>query len=158
MNIEFENKYVVVKRDDIEKYLSNEGKKALYRCLDSLLDSRRHDGKKENTYMVINTDEPYAPQVAQIMQRYGHYTPGGPIEVAAPEPVVRNEAIRFANEHFDEIKAGTVLINIDEDDDEFTKGGEYVVYEDEEGLFVVDDGQFEQLFNEVLARYFIIKA
>lgn len=81
MSIEFENKYVVIKRDDIEKYLSNEGKKALYHCLDSLIDSRRHDGKQENNYLVINTNEPYAGEIAQIMQRHGHFTPGGAIGV-----------------------------------------------------------------------------
>ena len=96
MNIEFEQKYFVVKIDDVNRYLSDEGKKALFRCMDSLSDSRRHDGKQENTYLVINTDEPYAGQVAQIMQKYGHFTPGGQIEVAAPEPEVRQE-IRYTS-------------------------------------------------------------
>lgn len=64
--------------------------------------------------------------------------------------------MKFADEYFDEIKAGTVLIFIDEDDD-FTKGGEYEVKKDEEGLFVVDDVHYEQLLNEVLAQYFVIK-
>ena len=67
------NKFIVIKTDDIEKYLSNEGKKALYRCLDSLLDSRRHDGKQENTYLVINTDEPYAHEIVEILKRNGHW-------------------------------------------------------------------------------------
>lgn len=79
MSIEFEQKYFVVKVDDVNRYLSPEGKKALYRCLDSILDSRSLDGKKDNDYLVINTDEPYAGEVAEIMKKHGHYTTGGPI-------------------------------------------------------------------------------
>lgn len=86
MNIEFEQKYFVIKVDDVTRYLNPEGKRALYRCLDSLSDSRRQDGKKDNAYLVLNTDEAYAPQVAKIMQEHGHFTPGGQIAVTAREP------------------------------------------------------------------------
>lgn len=65
--------------------------------------------------------------------------------------------MKFADEYFDEIKPGTIVINIDDTDDEFTRGAEYEVYEDEEGLFVVSDGQFDEFFNMVLAKYFVIK-
>lgn len=65
--------------------------------------------------------------------------------------------MKFAEKYFDEIKSGTILIFIDNSDDEFTKGTEYLVKEDEKGLYVVDDGQFDQLFNKVLAKYFVIK-
>jgi hypothetical protein len=64
--------------------------------------------------------------------------------------------MKFADEHFNKVKAGDILIFISEDDD-FTKGAEYVVQQDDEGLFIVDDGQYEQMFNEVLARDFALK-
>lgn len=84
MSIEFENKYVVVKREDIEKYLDPEGQRALYQCLDVITEGRGRDGKIRNTYLVINTDEPYAGEAAQIMKEHGHYTPDGEIIVASP--------------------------------------------------------------------------
>ena len=31
------------------------------------------EGKKENTYLVINTDEPYADEVIAILKRHGHW-------------------------------------------------------------------------------------
>ncbi len=65
--------------------------------------------------------------------------------------------MKFADEYFDEIKPGTILINIDHTDDEFTKGAEYEVRQDEEGLFLVDDCGYEELVNKVLAQYFVIK-
>lgn len=65
--------------------------------------------------------------------------------------------MKFADEYFDEIKPGTVLINIDNTDDEFAKGAEYEVRQDEKGLFVVDDCGYEELFNLTLAQYFVIK-
>lgn len=65
--------------------------------------------------------------------------------------------MKFADEYFNEIKPGIVLINIGNTDDEFTKGIEYEVRQDEEGLFVVDDCGYEELFNLTLAQYFIIK-
>lgn len=85
MSIEFENKYVVAKRDDIEKYLDIEGQRALHQCLNVISEGRGRDGKMRNTYLVLNTDEPYAAQVAQIMKNHGHYTPGGQITVSIPE-------------------------------------------------------------------------
>lgn len=64
--------------------------------------------------------------------------------------------MKFALEHFNEIKAGSVLIYIDETN-EFTKGADYEVKEDDEGLFVVDDADYDELLNRVLAQYFVIK-
>jgi hypothetical protein len=81
MSIEFENKYVVVKRDDIEKYLNSIAQRNMYRYLGTIEAARKAGGKKNNTYLVVNTDEPYAGEVARIMQAHGHFTPGGEIVV-----------------------------------------------------------------------------
>jgi hypothetical protein len=86
MSIEFENKYIVVKRDDIKKYLNSIAQKNLYRYLGAIEAARKAEGKKNNTYLVVNTDEPYAGEVAQIMQRHGHFTPGGEIVVETKRP------------------------------------------------------------------------
>jgi|GEM_PF-6534459 len=64
--------------------------------------------------------------------------------------------MKFANEHFNEIKSGDILIYIDSDGD-FTKGVEYTVLEDADGLFLIDDYEDTQKLIEVLAEYFVIK-
>lgn len=58
MSIEFENRYVVVKRADIDRYLNDEGKTAFCKCLETISDARSVEGKPSNTYLVINSDEP----------------------------------------------------------------------------------------------------
>jgi len=66
--------------------------------------------------------------------------------------------MKFADEYFEEIKPGTVLINVDDNDDEFTRGTEYKVRQDgQRELFVIDDCGYEEIFNRILANYFFIK-
>lgn len=82
MNIEFERKYLIIKIDDAVKYLDSDDKIHLTNCLLKIEEGRRKDGKKAfNDYLVINTDESYATEVAEIMKKHGHYTPGGEIKV-----------------------------------------------------------------------------
>ncbi|MGE5422735.1 MAG: hypothetical protein ACM3QW_05705 [Ignavibacteriales bacterium] len=86
MSIEFEQKYIVLKRSDIETYLNPEWAEKLYKAIDAMNINKIIQGKPtHNTYLVINTDEQYAGAVAQIMQAHGHFTPGGTIEVIIPE-------------------------------------------------------------------------
>lgn len=33
----------------------------------------KNGGNNEKTYIVINTDEPYADEIIEIMKRYGHW-------------------------------------------------------------------------------------
>lgn len=46
-------------------------------AIGATIDSHRIDAGKQpasnNTYIVINTDEPYAPEVVEILKRYGHW-------------------------------------------------------------------------------------
>jgi len=68
------DKFTVIKNENIEKYLTHEMKTSLWRCLAYINDSRVKDGKKEdNTYLIINTDEPYADEVIAILKRNGHW-------------------------------------------------------------------------------------
>jgi hypothetical protein len=80
--IEFERKYFVIKIDDANKYLNDGYRFLLADCLIRIEEGRRKDGKKTmNNYLVINTDESYASEIAEIMKTHGHYTPGGEIKV-----------------------------------------------------------------------------
>lgn len=73
-NIEgIKDKFIVIKKDDADKYLNYSGKVALHHVLEVIEDGRSMDGKKFNYYVVINTDEPYADQVIEIMKKNGHW-------------------------------------------------------------------------------------
>ena len=72
MNHEFkrENKYLVLKWDDINKYLDINERDWIDRVV-YLLNSRRyHDGKNNNTYVVVNEDEPYAEKVWSLIEEH----------------------------------------------------------------------------------------
>lgn len=68
-----ENKFLVFKRKDIDKYLNDEQKYVLCDVSESILEGRAKDEKPFNTYLVINRDEAYAPEVEQILKDYGHW-------------------------------------------------------------------------------------
>jgi len=65
-----ENKYLVLKWDDIEKYLATASEfKSLQNIISTIKAGRIFDRKKDNTYVVVNEDEPYAEQVWQLIQK-----------------------------------------------------------------------------------------
>lgn len=66
-------KYVVVKSDDIERLFHSSIQRGFRAVLDTIRLAREMEDKKENTYLVINTDEPYADEVIEIMKRHGHW-------------------------------------------------------------------------------------
>ncbi len=66
-------KFYVVKKDDVRKYLNYNGQTAFYSCLETIADGRSIDGKKYNKYLVINIDEPYAPEIVEILKKNGHW-------------------------------------------------------------------------------------
>ncbi len=72
----FDNKYLVVKWADVEAVLDEDDAVELKRILGDIDRYRHAIGKKDNTYLVINTDEPYTPEVARIMEQHGHYAHG----------------------------------------------------------------------------------
>ena len=67
------NKYVVLKSDDIDRYVTEEGQIDLIAITDAINILRHKEGKKINKYLVINTDEPYANQVIDLMKTHGHW-------------------------------------------------------------------------------------
>jgi hypothetical protein len=66
-------KYVVAKIDDVNKYCSPLGRNRLVASMMEIRSGRTAENKKENNYLVINTDESYAEEVIEIMKRHGHW-------------------------------------------------------------------------------------
>lgn len=68
------NKYTVIKNEDAFSYLTAEQENNLKDILREIHACRSYDGKDtERTYLVINTDEPYADEVIEILKRHGHW-------------------------------------------------------------------------------------
>lgn len=73
-----ERRYTVINEHDVEKYLSIGVQQDLAIMLDRMLGNIEHgrekDGKKPfNSYIVINTDEPYIDEIVDVMKRNGHF-------------------------------------------------------------------------------------
>ncbi|MFB5761141.1 hypothetical protein [Paenibacillus medicaginis] len=69
-------KFTVIKNEDVEKYLDANDKSELSRILWKIQKWRDLHGKTVlNTYLVVNTDEPYAVEVMRIMQANNHWGP-----------------------------------------------------------------------------------
>jgi len=62
------NKYLVLKLEDIENFTNNEQKKWLSRIQYSIRSHRLAHGKKDNSYVVVNEDQPYAEKVWVLIQ------------------------------------------------------------------------------------------
>lgn len=61
-------KFIVLKNEDAERYLTDEELKTLRNLQKKILTGRMSDGKMQNnTYYVVNTDEPYAKQVRDLI-------------------------------------------------------------------------------------------
>lgn len=67
-------KFVVIKNKDIEQYLAPKDAEELRALIRRLYVSKKcnKNDYKENLYLVVNMDEPYAEEVAEIMKQYGH--------------------------------------------------------------------------------------
>lgn len=62
-----DSKYVVIKHKDISE-LSNDDRLTLKNILNKIGRNRRSRGEKHNDYIVVNTDEPYACEVANLVK------------------------------------------------------------------------------------------
>lgn len=72
------NKFIIINRDDLAIYIPEFGRVWFDNLLKSITGAicigRNADGKKiGNEYLVINTDEPYAGEIIEIMKRNGHW-------------------------------------------------------------------------------------
>ena len=62
------NTHIVIKKEDIFKYLTDNQIKYLDAILDTITEGRKKDGKKPvNSYYICNTDEPYADEVLEVI-------------------------------------------------------------------------------------------
>lgn len=64
----FKQKHRVIKKQDINKYLTNKQRQQLIKLLANISEGRLKCGKKMyHRYLVCNIDEEYAGQVAEII-------------------------------------------------------------------------------------------
>jgi len=61
------NTHIVIKREDLDKYLNPAQVGALMDMLSRINEKREESGKKVNDYYVVNTDEPYAQKVLDLI-------------------------------------------------------------------------------------------
>lgn len=62
------NTHIVIKKEDIFKYLTDNQIKYLDAALDTIANGRKKDGKKPvNSYYICNKDEPYADKVLEVI-------------------------------------------------------------------------------------------
>jgi len=67
-------KFTVIKNTDVAEYLNQKEIQMLVKPITKIEDCRIADGKRpSNIYLVINTDEPYADEVIEILKRNGHW-------------------------------------------------------------------------------------
>ena len=70
-------KFIVLKNADAERYLTDEELKTLRSLQKKILTGRMSDGKMQNnTYYVVNTDEPYAMQVRDLILKGAEWKNG----------------------------------------------------------------------------------
>ena len=67
-----EDKYLVLKIDDISKLLDDYQKDELWGCIDSIKSARKVQGKRDNRYVVVNEDEPYSWVVWKLIKIKEH--------------------------------------------------------------------------------------
>lgn len=69
-----ENKHIVIKREDIEVFLPKLSQELLNTILGELSHNRTRAGKNSNEYLVVNLDESYAENIADIIkENLGNY-------------------------------------------------------------------------------------
>lgn len=73
-----ERRYTLINEKDRAKYLTEKENEDLDLALDYYLgkieEARAIEGKEPfNSYIVINTDEPYVPEIVEVMKRNGHF-------------------------------------------------------------------------------------
>ena len=66
--MELEQKFLVWKLSDLDTFLNEEEKGFLLRLQHKIRVLRAAQGKPMNSYVVINQDEPYFPDVLKLME------------------------------------------------------------------------------------------
>lgn len=61
-------KFLVINLEDVHKYCSPIKQADLAKLVDYINYCRHEDGKKDNEYLVVNKDEPYAEAVEYLIK------------------------------------------------------------------------------------------
>jgi len=93
---ELQYKYAVAKIEDIDELLNDESRQTMYRLLNNITEKRESAGKKNNSYIVVNTDEPYAHEIVNILKKNGHWGPGHNI---LQQPIGVNQLVAEAHQN-----------------------------------------------------------
>ncbi|HIW33497.1 MAG TPA: hypothetical protein IAA29_12000 [Candidatus Paenibacillus intestinavium] len=70
----YNRKFTALKDEDVEKYLDERDRSELSRIIWKMNELRIKDNKSVNAYLVVNIDEPYAPDVVALMKTNGHWS------------------------------------------------------------------------------------
>lgn len=81
-------KFTVIKNADIEKHLDERDRSELSRILWKIDELRYQEDKPVNVYLVVNIDEPYAPELVEIMKQHGHWGTSDPNQL---EMIIEDE-------------------------------------------------------------------
>jgi hypothetical protein len=73
-----ERRYTIINEKDLNKYVNEDERDDLNRELSyvqrKIEEAREEEGKKPyNSYIIINTDEPYILEIIEVMKRHGHF-------------------------------------------------------------------------------------
>lgn len=66
-------KYTVLNNSDLKKYHTPSTINFIERVGVAINERRLNEGKRQNSYLVISTDEAYAGEVIEILKRNGHW-------------------------------------------------------------------------------------
>lgn len=64
-----ENTHIVIKVEDVANYLDKYEKAFLEHILNKLQHQRQQNNKKLNSYLIVNTDEPYANEIREVIKK-----------------------------------------------------------------------------------------
>ncbi len=70
MKFKKEERYLVIKRDDIMQYLTPESQGVIYALAETINNRRLNDGRGFNRYICVNDDAPYANEVWKMIEKH----------------------------------------------------------------------------------------
>jgi len=66
-----QGKYLVIKNEDVDEFLTSDMKIRLDRMIRRVRNHRSQQDKKDNKYLVVNQDEPFISSMFRIMKNNG---------------------------------------------------------------------------------------
>lgn len=124
-----ERRYTIINERDVKKYLSIGEQQDLAIVLDRMLGNIEHgrekDGKKPcNSYIVINTDEPYINKIIDVMKRNGDWESDYETKHDAYHLTFKNHEV-FKNQMVIMDESNTPFLWIDKETNKVSFSGKY---------------------------------